>query len=368
MDIKIEPEFESIIPALTKQEYELLEKSIIAEGCREALIVWAGEDILLDGHNRYAICRKHKIEYKTILKQFDTEDDAKSWVIDNQLGRRNLKPDQFTLLLGMRFKLEKKTHVEAGAMKGKSKVQNEPSLTAEVIGKQHGVSASTVKRAEKTVDVVERIKVESPAMFKEIKDGTKTIAQAVRETKRVEVIAKLEDVKVKEVKKLAGLYDVVVIDPPWAMEKIERDVRPNQSEFDYPTMNEDELNKFKIPASEDCHLWLWTTHRFLPMAFRLLETWHFKYVCCFVWHKPGGFQVVGLPQYNAEFSLYARKGNPIFVDTKAFNVCFNAPRGSHSEKPEEFYEVIRRVTKGRRIDIFNRRKIEGFDGWGQEAK
>ena len=163
------------------------------------------------------------------------------------------------------------------------------------------------------------------------------------------------------------LYDVIVVDPPWPMEKIERDVRPNQSVFDYLTMTEEELAGFLLPMRADCHVWLWTTHRFLPMAFRLLAAWALQYVCTFVWHKPGGFQPVGLPQYNCEFALYARHGSPTFTSTRAFNVCFDAPRGTHSEKPDAFYAMVRRVTDGDRIDIFNRRTIEGFTGWGNQA-
>ena len=165
-----------------------------------------------------------------------------------------------------------------------------------------------------------------------------------------------------------GKYDVIVIDPPWPMEKIEREARPNQSSsIDYPTMTEEELAVMKIPSASDCHLWCWTTHKFLPMALRLIPQWNFKYVCTFVWHKPGGFQPFGLPQYNCEFAIYARRGSPKFKSTKAFPVCFEAPRGAHSEKPEEFYDVIRRVTGGRRIDMFSRRDIKGFAKWGNES-
>lgn len=181
------------------------------------------------------------------------------------------------------------------------------------------------------------------------------------------VIRERRKLKSGEVEAAKGTYDAIVIDPPWPMQKIVREVAPNQTEhLDYPVMSEAELEELHIPAADDAHVWLWTTHRFLPMALRLLERWELKYVCTFVWNKPGGFQPFGLPQYNCEFALYARKGVPSFIDTKAFNVSFNAARRKHSEKPSEFYDVIARVTSGRRLDMFNRRPIPGFDGWGNE--
>jgi N6-adenosine-specific RNA methylase IME4 len=190
--------------------------------------------------------------------------------------------------------------------------------------------------------------------------GGWTVAEMRRQMKQDQKLA-------ADATPIAGEYEVIVIDPPWDMDKILRDVRPRQVEFDYPTMSEEQLASHPIPAADDCHLWCWTTHKFMPMAMRLVEVWGFRYVCQFVWHKPGGFQPVGLPQYNCEFAVYARKGAPSFVDTTKFSTCFEAARGAHSEKPEAFYEMVRRVTDGRRCDMFNRRKIEGFDGLGNEA-
>ncbi len=200
-----------------------------------------------------------------------------------------------------------------------------------------------------------------------ITGGAISVADAKRQIKKEEVIANLENVEAREAKEIQGVYDVIVIDPPWPMKKIERDVAPDQVEFDYPTMTEDELFDVDVPCADNCHVWLWTTHKYLPLALELLEAWNLKYVCTFVWHKPGGFQPFGLPQFNAEFALYARRGSPKFVDFTDFKLCFDAPRTGHSEKPELFYDLVRRVTAGRRLDMFSRRAIDGFDTWGKEA-
>ena len=88
MQIIIDKEFQSLIPPLTVEEYEGLEKSILAEGCRDALVLWG--DTLVDGHNRYEICTAHNVPFQTVQKDFTDRNDAKLWMMQNQLARRNL--------------------------------------------------------------------------------------------------------------------------------------------------------------------------------------------------------------------------------------------------------------------------------------
>ena len=378
MNIRVDKKFKDLIPPLTDEERRQLEENIEAAGkAYDAIKVWEGK--IVDGHNRYEICRKLKLPFKVEELKFESRDHAMIWMIDNQAGRRNVEVYCRVSMLTLRDDLIGGLVEKHG---GDRKSDDFKSLNSDTCsGKNSG--RRTTKIAElagcgrDTVDKVLKINKAHEAglvpeeTIENLRTGESSIhsvfADVRRNEKREELVEKLESVSAKKQKALKGHYDVIVIDPPWPMQKIERDVAPNQVKFDYPTMSEEELAALKMPAADDCHMWLWTTHKFLPMAYRLLDVWNFKYVCCFVWHKPGGFQPIGLPQYNCEFALYARRGSPKFIDTKAFNTCFDAPRGKHSEKPEEFYDVVRRVTGGRRIDIFNRRKIKGFDVWGKEA-
>src|SRR5262249_34450380 len=146
-----------------------------------------------------------------------------------------------------------------------------------------------------------------------------------------------------------------------------REERPNQVSLPYPTMTVEAIRALQLPLADVAHVWLWTTHRFLFAVGACLEAWGLDFICQFVWVKTGGMQPIGLPQFDTEFALYARKGQAMFVDTKGLTTTIVAPRGVHSAKPDYFYDMVRRVTAGRRLDMFGRRAIDGFDSWGYEA-
>jgi len=248
-----------------------------------------------------------------------------------------------------------------GLFKNEETYNNEEARDAwKEAGKIVGVSVGYLSHAK-------HLQQEAPDLLEQVRTGAVTLPQAKKEVARRNTIEKLENIAAQAPQEVTGVFDVVVIDPPWPIKKIERDITPNQVEFEYPTMALDEITAIEIPAADDCHLFVWTTQKYLPPALDIVKQWGFKYVLTFVWHKNGGFQPFGLPMYNCEFVIYARKGAPQFFDFTDFKTCFEAPRRAHSEKPEEFYSLIRRVTRGRRLDMFNRRAIDGFIGWGNEA-
>ena len=93
MDIVVNEELKAYIDPLSSEEYEALERSILAEGCRDALVLWG--DVLVDGHNRYGICRKHGLGFQTVQNtRFASIEDVHLWMIDQHLGRRSLSDFQ----------------------------------------------------------------------------------------------------------------------------------------------------------------------------------------------------------------------------------------------------------------------------------
>ena len=93
MNITVSEELKAYIDPLTPDEHEALERSLLAEGCRDALVLWG--DLLIDGHNRYGICQKHGIPFQTVQHpHFKSMDDVHLWMIDQHLGRRSVSDFQ----------------------------------------------------------------------------------------------------------------------------------------------------------------------------------------------------------------------------------------------------------------------------------
>lgn len=157
--MKIEPAFRDLIPPLTDEERKGLEESIIAHGCRDPITVWKNHDILLDGHNRYEICERNGIAYPTFELSFATESEAKSWMIRNQFGRRNLTDaTRIKLALALKEQMAEQARQNKGGRprKGEKKKPDQNSdqvfrepQTLEKLAELAGVSRDTLHKGEK---------------------------------------------------------------------------------------------------------------------------------------------------------------------------------------------------------------------------
>jgi len=164
------------------------------------------------------------------------------------------------------------------------------------------------------------------------------------------------------------VYRTIVIDPPWPIEKSLRTARPNQMEMDYKTWSLEEIRKFPIKkfiSKDGCHLYLWTTHKYLPDAIQILGDWGFKYHCLLTWVKNVGFTPFSF-MFSTELVLFGLMGNVAMIK-KGERLDFTADAREHSRKPDTFYDLVKRVSPDPRIDIFSREKRDGFDQWGIEV-
>lgn len=163
-NITIDEEFRDLLHDHTPAESTLFEHSMLHDGCRDALIVWAhdGKRILIDGHHRYDFCEKHGMTFAIREMDFADRESAKEWIILNQLARRNLPMHEHVrLALQLKPIFEARAKENQGTRTDKGNFVQNPaqSKTRDEISKIAGVSHDTVAK-------VERIEKEAPEPIK----------------------------------------------------------------------------------------------------------------------------------------------------------------------------------------------------------
>lgn len=371
MELKIDNELRSLLPPLGNEKRAQLEENLLRDGIREPLVVWQG--VLVDGHNRYEIAQKHGLEFKTVEKQFATRDDVKFWMIMNQFGRRDLTAYERSIL-ALKLKpviaakaKENQQLSEGRGQKGLPTLANLIDTRAE-IAKAAGVSHGTIAK-------VEQIEAKATPEVKDaLRAGDLSINAAYNKVKQAErkedIQRQIEKVEQRAIEEPDGLFDVIVIDPPWGYV-----CEANHGSFDangrrgtcpYPEMTQAELKAIELPAADDCVLFLWTTHKFIWNAKELLDAWGFDYRCMLVWNK----QQMGLGnliRMQCEFCLVAFKGKPAIKDVHHVRDIIEEPRREHSRKPDAFYRLVEEICAGHKLDYFSREQREGWSTYGNDT-
>lgn len=390
-------EYAGIFPLMQGREFDELCADIKANGLRCPIVLHTDGSIL-DGRNRYRACLS--VGVTPVYESWNGEGLASDFVWSLNGPRRHLDGGALAMASG-RYAIARED--EARGRQGARTDLTSVSIDTEVgfgrsreqAAAKFGVSEPTVARAMKVakdgtdelIQAVESGKVSVSAaadvatLPKEeqtviVARGEKEILEAAKSIRTEKAVAKrVENEKLKAetraIELPAGKYRTIVIDPPWDMKKIPRTVDTlHHEELDYPTMTLEEIAAFPVAdmAHDEAIIYCWTTQKYLPNTFDILAAWGFRYLVTMVWHKPGGFQPFGLPQYNCEFVLIGRKDGCAFDDTKAFMLCNQWPRREHSRKPDEFYDLVRRVSPGPRIDVFSREERDGFDQFGNQTE
>ena len=186
MNIVVNEELKAYIDPLTPEEHDALERSILAEGCRDALVLWG--DVLVDGHNRYGICQKHGLPFQTVQNtRFQSMEDVHLWMIDQHLGRRSVSDFQRGVLALRKREIvaERRARAAAAFVAGNAQAETQPEessataapAAASVPPPEDLSSREAIARAARLsssqVVMIEKIqKQAAPELVAAVKSGT----------------------------------------------------------------------------------------------------------------------------------------------------------------------------------------------------
>ena len=181
-NLKINPEFEHLIPPLIDDEFDVLEANILSEGeIYTPIFVWNG--YIIDGHHRYKILIKHdNIKFRIIEKEFENKYEAMSWMCNNQLGRRNLTPENRKYLVGKKYDAEKRSYGSSDGFRGNQhkKVvdgyfshlpKEQKANTRQRVAEETGTTQAYVRFADEFAKGVDAAEEAVPGIKKEILSG-----------------------------------------------------------------------------------------------------------------------------------------------------------------------------------------------------
>lgn len=368
--VRLDPEFQALIAPLSEDERVQLEANISRDGCRDPLVTWAGEGVLLDGYNRFEICTRLGLPYEVEPVTIGDRTDARIWIRINQLGRRNLTDDQRAMLsaglvddlTAVSNRARATTAVAVREERAGRRPISEAAVSSKIAPMASRIRAATSKRArvsERKVRQAQALKKRSPELAEQVTTGEVTLIEAVRRTKpavRAEQLA----ATVWPV----GKFAVILADPPWKPDEGLLDPT-RRIENQYPTLTLDELIALRPTiealALADCVLLLWTTTQKIGEAVALIAAWNFVVKSGAVWIKPS----VGMGYWfrgRHELLILATRGNPRTpLEADRPDSVITAPRRGHSEKPDALYALVERMfPEVPKVEIFARARRDGW--------
>jgi N6-adenosine-specific RNA methylase IME4 len=379
-EFRIDSEFKALIPPLREEEREQLEANLVANGCRDPLVIWRG--ILIDGHNRHEICTRLKIKYRTVDIALATREHVLLWIDENQLGRRNLTDDQRAAIaysvLERRSQLAKMEQRRESGKKqprigrkrdsGEATSASPLSPTRSTKERSRHATAKSARISEWKLRAVHEIKKKlGDKAVAQTRSGGKTIREFKTEIRRAERTQRIQQMAAPTPLPQDQKYPVIYADPPWRYEYAETESRAIENQ--YPTMELGEICALPVAksATEHAVLFLWVPNPKLIEGLKVIESWGFEYRTGMVWvkDKPGmGYYV----RQQHELLLIAKRGElPAPLPADRPSSVITAPRGKHSAKPDEVYQIIERMYPDLpKLELFARKARAGWTSRGNQ--
>ena len=371
----------NIFPLIEGAAFDDLVADIREHGVREP--VWLYEEQILDGRNRWRAAEVAGVDCQTRVY---AGDEPVQFVLSLNLHRRHLSESQRAMVGA---KLANLGHGQ------RSDRSIDLSTTQPQAAEMLNVSVPSIKRARDVIaggspelvhaveagnvsvsaaaDVATLPKQEQAEIVargeREILQAAKLIRAGKAEERRSERMEKIAEIsKGNAPLGAAERYPVIYVDPPWRYEHAESESRAIENQ--YPTMSLDEIKEMEIGAIafNDCILFMWATSPKLAEAFEVLQAWGFSYRTCAVWDK----QKIGMGYYfrqQHELLLVAVRGNPPTPSpADRPSSVFSYPRGQHSAKPHEVYELIEAMYPTLpKLEMFCRSPRTGWGVWGNQS-
>jgi N6-adenosine-specific RNA methylase IME4 len=323
-------------------------------------IVVTPDNKLIAGERRLEACRL--LGWEDVPATVVSLDDIVRGENDENAIRKDFLPSEID---SIRRALEPKQKEAAKARQGmRSDLQHSGNFPGsgdarDKVGAFAGVSGRTVEKIKAVVEAAEENPEKFGHLVKEM-DRTGKVGGAHRKLKQAN-----DEKRVLSLAPAEGRHKTLIIDPPWDYEWLSLAGRAAPG---YATMTHAELLAMPVPswAGDDCHMYLWTTNNFMTRAVDLMAHWGFQHKTVLTWVKPK----FGLGSYfrnSTEHVLFGVKGE---MTTRVSNVSthFEAPVGPHSEKPDCFYDIVRRASYPTYGEAFQRTERDWISNLYTEAK
>jgi len=382
--------YADLFPLMEGEEYEALVADIKLNGLLHPIILLDGK--ILDGRNRYRACldavvKPATVSYSGPMKPLD-------YVISVNLKRRHLDEGQRSMI---GFKV---TEIFAEAERVRqltNQLQNQtkrvdppnPKRHVEAAAKVMNVSAVGIERARAVYktgspDLVGRVnrgevavsvaaKVARMPQEQQAKVVNLTEPQLRGSVKKFERAKRESDLgeDTRKASKALGskLYNVIYADPPWSFEPYsEATGMDRAADNHYPTMSTEEICAIKVPATDDCVLFLWRTAPMNVEALEVMKAWGFTYRTEFIWAKDR----IGTGYWNRnkhEVLMVGTRGHiPAPAQGEQFDSVIAQAKASHSAKPALFAEMIEQMfPSASLLEMFARSSRAGWDVWGNQS-